>query len=407
MVAMSDPDRVQTEPARGPASGARRALLRRLTDVVSLPASRVNAFERSVTADLLVEMLREASEEDRARVAQRVAPLGEIPHSLSRLLLRDVIAVARVLIDECASLTDADLVGCARDMGAEHRRAIAARRHVSEVVCEALVEAAETPVAVTLLQNAGSRLSQPGIEALVAASRSEPSLTPHLLRRAELRPSGAYVMFWWCDSEERRLILQRFAVSREVLQEATDDVFRLAASEKWSDALSRKALQFIERRQRNREAIEKSAYDSLEAAVEAAEAGLTRELTEELAYLSGVKPATAAKILGDKGGEPIAVLCKATGLPKTALRSLWRSMRRPETEPDGQPAEAFERVLVIYDMIATDRAQTVLRYWNWALSSALTPALVRAIRDGDDQSLDEYSVPQWAAMLALAEDFGR
>jgi uncharacterized protein (DUF2336 family) len=82
-------------------------------------------------------------------------------------------------------------------------------------------------------------------------------------------------------------------------------------------------------------------------------------------------------------------------------------MRRPETEPDGQPAEAFERVLVIYDMIATDRAQTVLRYWNWALSSALTPALVRAIRDGDDQSLDEYSVPQWAAMLALAEDFGR
>ena len=112
-------------------------------------------------------------------------------------------------------------------------------------------------------------------------------------------------------------------------------------------------------------------------------------------------------LLADRGGEPIAVLCKATGLPKSALRSLWRSMRRPETEPDGQPSEAFERVLITYDMIATDRAQTVLRYWNWALSSALTPALVRAIRDGDDQALDEYSIPQWAAMLALAEDFGR
>jgi uncharacterized protein (DUF2336 family) len=56
-------------------------------------------------------------------------------------------------------------------------------------------------------------------------------------------------------------------------------------------------------------------------------------------------------------------------------------------------------------MIATDRAQTVLRYWNWALSSALTPALMRAILEGE--ALDEYSVPQWAAMLALAEDFGR
>jgi uncharacterized protein (DUF2336 family) len=269
------------------------------------------------------------------------------------------------------------------------------------------VENAEAAVAVTLLQNSGAKLSQPAIEALVAASRSEPHLATYLLRRPELRPSGAYVMFWWCDDEQRRLILQRFAVSRDVLQEATDDVFRLAAEEEWQDDLTRKALQFIERRQRSRAAEEKSPYGSLEGAVEAAEAGLTREITEELAYLAGVKPATAAKILADRGGEPIAVLCKANGLPKSALRSLWRSMRRPETESDGQPAEAFERVLVTYDMIATDRAQTVLRYWNWALSSALTPALVRAIRDGDDQSLDEYSVPQWAAMLALAEDFRR
>jgi uncharacterized protein (DUF2336 family) len=63
--------------------------------------------------------------------------------------------------------------------------------------------------------------------------------------------------------------------------------------------------------------------------------------------------------------------------------------------------------MTTFEMIATDRAQTVLRYWNWALSSALTPALVRAIRDGDDDAVDEYSVPQWAAMLALSEDLGR
>ena len=49
----------------------------------------------------------------------------------------------------------------------------------------------------------------------------------------------------------------------------------------------------------------------------------------------------------------------------------------------------------------------MLRYWNWALSSALTPALVRAIREGDDEALDPYSAPQRAAMLALGGDFGR
>jgi len=47
----------------------------------------------------------------------------------------------------------------------------------------------------------------------------------------------------------------------------------------------------------------------------------------------------------------------------------------------------------------------VLRYWNWALSSALTPTLIKAIRDGDEDALDDYSVPQRAAMLALGDDF--
>jgi uncharacterized protein (DUF2336 family) len=404
---MSEPDLVVPDPAPPAPSAARRALLKRLADVVSLPASRVNAFERAVTADLLVEILREATEEDRTRTAARLAPLNEIPNSLVRLLLRDQISIAKILLEECVSLTDADLAACARDTSVEHRRIMAGRRPLSEVVCEALVEPAETPVLLALLHNPAARLTQPAIEALVGATRSEPALAPALLRRPELRPSGAYVMFWWCGPEERRLILQRFAVSREVLQEAVDDIFRVAAEENWSDPLSRKALQFIERRQRNRQAIEKSPYESLEAAVEAAEAGLTREIAEELGYLAGIKPATAAKILGDRGGEPIAVFCKAAGLAKPALRSLWRSMRRPETGPDGQPSEALERVLVTYDMIATDRAQTVLRYWNWALSSALTPSLVRAIREGDEESLDEYSVPQRAAMLAFAEDFGR
>ena len=139
---------------------------------------------------------------------------------------------------------------------------------------------------------------------------------PLLLRRPELRPNHAYVLFWWADAECRRQILQRFAVSREVLQEAAGDVFPLAAEENWQDDLTRKALQFIERRQRNRAAIEKSPYASLEDAIAAAEPGLTREIAEEIAYLSGVKPMTGAKIMTDPGGEGLAVLCKATGLPR-------------------------------------------------------------------------------------------
>lgn len=405
---MSEPAPTPEEAAPQGALRARHALLKRLADVVSLPASRINAFERSVTGDLLVEMLRLASPEDRKRVAARLAPLAELPNALARMLLRDEADIAGLLIEQCASLSDADLVACVRDTQAEHRFLMASRRGLSEVVTETLLSFGESQVIEAVLRNSSARLSQVAVEGVVSLSRSERQLCAHLLKRSELRPSGAYVMFWWCGSDDRRTILQRFAVSREVMQEVVEDVFAMAAEENWQDPVSRKALQFIERRQRNRAAIEKSPYTGLEQAVEAAALhGLTREVATEIAYLAGVKPVTGAKILGDPGGEPLAILCKATGLSKSALTGLWRSMRRPETSADGSPDPVWERVQVTYDMLAVDRAQTVLRYWNWSLSSALTPALLRAIRDGEEDQVDDYSAPERAAMLALAENFGR
>lgn len=135
--------------------------------------------------------------------------------------------------------------------------------------------------------------------------------------------------------------------------------------------------------------------------------GLSRELASEIAYLSGIRPLTGAKLLGDVGGEPLAILCKATGLSRDDLLALWRSTRRPDVDETGAPHPAWTRVVNTYDMLAVDRAQTVLRYWNWSLSSALTPQLLQAIREGDLDGADEYSAPERTAMLALAENFGR
>ncbi|MBI1683928.1 DUF2336 domain-containing protein [Caulobacter hibisci] len=403
---MTDPTSPFAKPIAVPPK-SRAALLKRLADVVCLPASRINAFERAMCADLLVEMLREAVVEEREKVSRRLATLSDMPGSLVRLLLRDEVAVARALLENSPNLSDADLIDCLYHASQEHRRLIAIRRGVGEVVADALVDMGEIQVVEALLRNELARFSHQGVENVVAMTRDNPGLVALLLKRAELRPSHAYVMFWWSDAEARRTILQRFAVSREILQDAVGDVFSVASEEGWQDPLSRKALQFIERRQRNRAAIAKSPFDSLEDAVAAAQTGLTRETAEEISYLAGLKPMTGAKIFTDPGGEPLAILCKATGLPRAAVRALWRGLRRPETDPNGATSPGLERVLGVFDAIAVDRAQTVLRYWNWSLSSALTPALLKAIREGDEDAIDEYSVPQRAAMLALSRDFGR
>eukprot|EP01037_Dinobryon_pediforme_P019144 gene19144-19512_t len=369
---------VQAPPRR-----ARVALIKRLADVVSLPSSRVNAFERAMTSDLLVEVLRDASTADRKRVAQRVAGLSEIPTDLLRMLICDEIEVAEPLLND-AVISAPDLIACAQAGTPLHRLAIA------------------------LLRNPGAVFSQAGLELALSYSREHPALLAIMLKRPELRPAQAYVMFWWCGPQERKTILQRFAVGRDVLQDVASDVFALAAEEGWNDPLVRKALQFIERRQRNRSAQARSQFEDLEAAVDAASAtGLTRQTAQEIGYLSGLKPSTAAKIFTDVGGEGLAVLCKATGLSKSRLLGLWRSMRRPEHTSDGALTPNLEHTIEAYDMMAVDRAQTVLRYWNWALSSSLSPALLRAVREGDEDALSQYSLPERAAFLAMPPRMSR
>jgi len=351
-----------------------------------------------MVADLLTEMLSQSEPAERKRVAQRLGGMVEIPANLVRLLLRDGIDIAEELLINAARLSDADLLDCARMTGLEHRRLIALRRGVSEVVCDVLIEFGEVLVLECLLRNGDAQFSLGGIEAVVALSRGDPRLTSMLLKRPELRPAHAYVLFWWADPDGRSAILRRFAVSREIVQEAASDLFVVAAEENWRDPVSRKALQFIEPRQRSRGDGE-GPSQSLEDAVTAAQHGLTQGAIDEISYLAGLKPATGARILADPGGEPVAVLCKAAGLSKPAMRALWRGLKRAETDGSGDPSPTLERVLLIYDMIAVDRAQTVLRYWDWALTSALNPALLRAVRDGDEDAAGEYSEP--SAMLPL------
>ncbi len=393
---------IDVEP---PAAQSRIVLMKRLADVVCLPESRINAFERAVTADLLVEMLRESDAPERTRVARRLSILADVPNSLVRLLIVDEVEVARPLIEDGESLSDADLNYCARHGKTGHLVLLAGRKNLSSFLSEVLVDSDDILVIETLLRNKQATLSQQAVETVVAMSQDRPQLIPLILRRPELRPSSAYVLFWWSPAEVRRQILSRFGVNREIMQDMASDVFAMAAAEKWQDAMSRKALQFIERRQRNREAIKKSPYESLEAAIaDAAKTGMTRKMAEEISYMSGLKPATGAKLLRDPGGEGLAVLCKATGLSRKALKALWKALRRPLRDGDGTIHPLLANVIITYDMLAVDRAQTVLRYWNWSLSSALTHVMLRSLSRGEEIELEGLSVPQRAAMLAFAQD---
>jgi uncharacterized protein (DUF2336 family) len=358
---------------------ARRSLLRRLMDVVALPSSRGNIQDRAIAGDLLLEILLESDVSARELCARRLQEMSQAPKRLLRFLALDVPHVAQLILADNRAFDDADLCHIVAHGGTPHRVAVANRRDIGPAVASAIADTGDVVAMKALLDNQQSRLSDRSVELMVSASREAPSLPPLLIQREEVRPAHALAMFWWAAAPERKQILIRFSAERTLLIDMCGDIFRYA--NEGMDPVVRKALQVIERRQRDRAAIERSPHASLEEAVEAASvAGITPETTLDLAALSGVKATTAERIFQDVGGEGVAVLCKATGLKRPYLRYLWLALGRDVASAD------FMRVSEVYETIAVAKAQTVLRYWNWSLSSAFSPELLVGAEDDLDEA---------------------
>lgn len=370
---MADPLPFEDDVPEG--GQARKILLRRLIDYIALPGSQVAPQDRSMGGDILLDMLLHATDDERSLCATRLAGMSEAPRRVLRYLAQCNLDIARPLLAESEAFDSSDLLEIIDHVSTEHRLLIAARKKVPIAVCDALSRRAELSVVQVLLRNKGAQFSETAMDILVGRSRKEDGLVDHLIMRLELKPAQAMAMFWWSGRDTRRIVLQRHAADRAEMVGMCADVFAIAAQEGWSDPVARKTLQLIERRQRNRGAIEKSPYDSLEAAVEvAALEGMSPELVQEIGYLAGIKPVTSAKILSDHGGEGIAVLCKATGLKKPTLENFWRAMKRPLVDETGEIHPVYEFLMETYDLLTVAKAQTTLRYWNWSLSSSFAAA---------------------------------
>ncbi|MGJ8559056.1 MAG: DUF2336 domain-containing protein [Litorimonas sp.] len=386
-----------------PADNVRRQLARRLADAICLPASKLTPQERHMAGDVLVELLRSAEPDIREAVAKRLVMLNEAPRTILVILAKDEIQIARHVLENSRSLTDSDMIQIARKVKMEHRIVMAQRRHLSDAVVDVLVEFMEEDVVETLLKNKGSNLSDTAIQRILVISRSHQPYVELLAKRDELRPSHGLTMYWWADASNRKRILKRFAVTRHVLQESTGDLYPLAAQEGWQDSGVRKALQFIERRQRNRAALERSPFASLEEAIEdISRTGLTRMATEEMSYMAGIKPATGAQILTDKGGQPLAIFCKAPGLRREHLEMLWLGLGRHTQTADGAIDPDYNRVIETYDTISTDKAQTVLRYWNWSLTASLSPEVLEYIKNGVIPREEDFGAAAITAALVFS-----
>ncbi len=347
-------------PSRG--HSPREVLVRKLADIVVLPATRISANERSLVADILLQALDKADEDIRLEVSRRIARVAEAPNALLRMLLLDEPRIAEPIIRRVEPLPEALLIECAHGGVTAHREMIARRLDLTASLADVVLGYGEADVARLLLRRDEFQLSPTAIDILVSRSTADIEMQALLLRRRELEPAHGFMMFWWVNGESRKRILARFSLDRSIVQDAVQDLYPRVFRGEGADPFVKDILTMLDRRHRPRGVNgEPISMDVVIKTLAAARKYPAQEIIHAVGMIAGVSRELVARILRDPGAEPFAVMCKSLGMPRAEFFAV---IGRKDAEHPQSPERA-EELLGIFDSMARDYARAVVRYWDW------------------------------------------
>jgi uncharacterized protein (DUF2336 family) len=333
-------------------------LARRLADLLLTGSSQLAPNELALAETALVDLLPFMDATLKRRIAERLSPLEVAPNALLNGLLAEAFEICEPLLSDGLCLTNCDLVRIADAGEEEHRLCLSGRLELSRVVCDALSSRGEAAVLARLIANAGANLSPQALEQMVRRSSAKPELIKPLLQRRELTPWLAHLMFFWSDGEERSIILKRFPIDRRGIAEALSDAIDLGTLLQQGTPALHETYRLLRPAERMSESAQQRLMDGVaDASAQGA-----------LAMSAGISPTTAAWIISDLGGEPLAVAGKAMGLSRDAFQQV--AMSLSAVRPGGSLSEnEMERTIGLFDSVTMDRADSILHFWDRIIAS--------------------------------------
>src|SRR5262249_6469287 len=166
------------------ASGSSEKRLNSLWRVIDLfmdGASRYSDEQVALFDDVILRLAAEIETKARAKLARRLAPVGNAPVKVIRsLAFDDDSTVACPVLTESTRLDDDDLVASARTKSQYHLTPTAQRKPPTPAVTDVLVDRGDHQVVRSVAKNAGARFSDAGFGKLVARANSDDTLALRL-----------------------------------------------------------------------------------------------------------------------------------------------------------------------------------------------------------------------------------
>ena len=333
----------------------RLAILERVADLFAAGSRGYSSDQISLFDDVLRKLAADIEVKARARLAQRLAGIGNAPPRLIReLAFDDAIDVAKPVLSHSQQLTEADLVENASTKSQEHLLAIAQRLELSEPVTDVLVQRGDHRVVHRVVKNEGARFSLAGYEKLTEQASRSRRLTLALARRSDL-PRQTFL----------KLLETASASVRAELENAdpqADDAIRAAIDEVAT------SVQQEARKSSRRYAIALRDANRMFSGLSITEASLhapahTQDFARTviaLAKLGAFPVDLVERALLDKGEDMALILAKAAGCSWTTAKEL---LLMQVAERDLQPHDLV-RLFERYKKLPQDTARSILNFYR-------------------------------------------
>lgn len=331
-------------------------IVRRLADRALMPSSQISTRERQLIDDVLAALMPKLDYGHRAMLCERFLSGADVPRRTVRQLAKDDDEPSRELLQKSPALCDFDLEEILRAGIEAQQKAIAGRKHLSAHTIATVLSSAKSPAVVKeLLANESVVIPDALHNQLVGLAAGDDEIVRVLLQRSELGPGDAFDLFWYAAPKERAAIVKKFTVDRRAIDFGSIPDMAQALDTLKPETIA--ALEIIAGPQR------KSAFDP-EAALEAIQHGHADQFFTTLEEGAGLSHGLVRKIVADVSGEPLAILCKALQFGRSRfliVLNLFQKAWNVNGEADAQA----ERLTMIYDSLSVDRADLILRYWNY------------------------------------------
>ncbi len=197
--------------ARAQNSAQRRELLREVTDLFFETNAAHTSRQAALFDDVLKLVAADMQEEVLIELSTRFAGVAGAPAGLMRDLANHAFVVAAPVLKHSEALTDAVLINVIRNQSQEHISAVAQRKAVSEAVSEVIIEVGDDDALDLLMRNDGARLSRTGMEKAVDRARECPFLHTAVVGRRDLPLDLLNELYFIVETGLREQILKRNA----------------------------------------------------------------------------------------------------------------------------------------------------------------------------------------------------